>query len=54
MLTKIIKNLTLNEANKITDSELINALDKLPKEHQHCATLSVNTLQKALDNFIKK
>ena len=51
MLTKIIKNLTLNEANKINDSKLLKALDNLPEGHQHCATLSVNTLHKALGNI---
>jgi len=54
MLTKIVKNLSLNEANKITDIYLINQLDDLPNEHKHCATLSINTLKKAIEKYIKK
>ena len=53
MLTKLIKNINVKDANNITDFELIKALDNLPENHKHCATLSVNTLQKALKNINK-
>jgi len=51
MLTKLIKNNSIEDANKITDFKLLEALDDLPENHRHCATLSVNTLRKALKNF---
>ncbi len=54
MLTKMIKNLSLNEVKKITNIDLLKALDDLPEEHKHCAILSINTLNKALKKFILK
>ena len=51
MLMKLVKGKTLKEAKNITDSQLLNALDGLPKEHRHCALLSVNTLHKSISTY---
>ena len=50
MLTKMIQNLTLGEAAAIEAADLIIALDGLPPEHVHCATLAVHTLQQAMED----
>jgi nitrogen fixation NifU-like protein len=51
MLTKIIKGKTLIDANNISSSQLLEALDGLPIEHHHCTVLATNTLHKAIKNF---
>ena len=53
MITSLVKGKHVGEAEKITDKDLINALDGLPKENLHCATLAVNTLQEAIKNYYK-
>jgi nitrogen fixation NifU-like protein len=54
MLTKMIKGKTPSEALKISQVDLINNLDGLPKEHSHCAKLTVITLLKALENQVER
>jgi len=51
ILTKMIKDKTLLEANDITNTQLIEALESLPIEHHHCTILAINTLQKAIKNY---
>ena len=51
MLTKILKNKTLKEADNITSSQLLDALEGLPEKHHHCTILAVNTLRKAINNY---
>jgi len=51
ILTKMIKDKTLLEANDISSKQLIDALEGLPKEHHHCTVLAINTLQKAIKNY---
>lgn len=50
MLTRMVEGKTLDEAAAIEAAELIVALDGLPPEHLHCATLAVNTLHQAVAN----
>ena len=50
MLSRMIIGKNIQYAKKITSSQLLKALEGLPKDHQHCATLAVNTLQKAIGN----
>jgi nitrogen fixation NifU-like protein len=49
MLTRMVKGKTLDEATAIEAADLILALDGLPPEHVHCATLAVHTLRQAVD-----
>ena len=53
ILTKIIKGKTLQEANDISNLQLLEALAGLPIEHHHCTILAINTLQKAIKNYNK-
>ena len=54
MLTKMIKGKTPHETLKISQEDLINNLDGLPKENSHCAKLAVNTLHKAIKNYFER
>ena len=54
MLTKMIKDKSLNEASKITSSHLLEALEGLPKEHHHCTVLAIKTLQAGIKNYFKR
>jgi len=47
-LTKMVRGKALQEAASIEAADLIVALDGLPPEHIHCATLAVQTLQPAM------
>jgi nitrogen fixation NifU-like protein len=48
MLTTVARGLLLDEALKISADDLIAALDGLPDENAHCATLAVSTLREAI------
>lgn len=50
MLTTMIEGLSVEEAQKITPQQLIEALNGLPEENAHCAKLAVDTLLAALRN----
>jgi nitrogen fixation NifU-like protein len=50
MLTRMVQGRNPAEAAAIEAAELILALDGLPPEHIHCATLAVNTLHQAIAN----
>ena len=52
MTTKIATGKAIEEALKIKDLDILDALNGLPEENRHCAKLAVDTLHKALDNFI--
>jgi nitrogen fixation NifU-like protein len=49
MLTRMARGRSVEEAADIQAADLILALDGLPPEHIHCATLAVHTLREALD-----
>ncbi len=48
MLTAMVQGKSLAEAAAIEAADLIIALDGLPPEHIHCATLAVHTLHQAI------
>ena len=48
MLTRMAQGKSLDEAATIEAVDVIIALDGLPPEHVHCATLAVDTLQEAI------
>lgn len=47
-LTQMVQGKSLAQAAAIEGADVIIALDGLPPEHVHCATLAVNALQQAL------
>ena len=50
-LTSMVRGMSLEEASSIRPEKLIAALDGLPEESEHCATLAVSTLQNAIFNW---
>ena len=48
MVTRMAKGKSLTEAAAIEGADVILALDGLPPEHVHCATLAASTLQEAI------
>ena len=49
--TEIIKNKSLEEAYKLTNQSVIEALDGLPSEKIHCSVLAEQTIHKAINNY---
>ena len=54
MLTRMVEGKSLKEAATIEAADVIIALDGLPPEHVHCATLAVSTLQEAMAEYQKE
>ena len=54
VLTELVGGKTIQEALKISPHDVINALDGLPRDGIHCAILSVNTLHKAIADYLFK
>ena len=54
MLTKMITGKTIQVANKFTSADILQALDGLPIEHQHCTILAINTLYNSINNYYKR
>ena len=51
MLTEIAKGKNLEEAKKITNKDVAEALDGLPKNKLHCSNLGADALQAAIKDF---
>jgi nitrogen fixation NifU-like protein len=52
-LMEMVKGKTLQEAEKITEEDIINFLEGLPKPKIHCACLAKRTLQRAIEKYRK-
>ena len=50
-ITNMIKNMNIDESKNITAKEIIEKLNGLPKEKEHCAELVINTLHNAIKNM---
>lgn len=53
MTTELAKGRTLNEALKITDQEIADALDGLPENKMHCSVLGADALGNAIKNYYR-
>lgn len=51
MLTEMAKGKTLGEAKKITNKDVAEALEGLPKNKLHCSNLGADALQLALKDY---
>jgi nitrogen fixation NifU-like protein len=51
MLATMARGKTLEQAAAIRAADLVAALDGLPQEHVHCASLAVNTLRLAILSY---
>lgn len=54
MVTELIKGKTLEEALKITNKEVAEALDGLPPLKMHCSNLAEAGVKAAIDDYRKK
>jgi len=54
MLTEMARGKTLEEALKITDAAVAEALDGLPPQKMHCSNLAASALHKAIEDYQNK
>jgi len=54
MITELVKNKTLEEAEKISKQTVTEALDGLPANKMHCSNLAADALQKAIEDYKRK
>ena len=52
--TELAKGKTLEEASKITDREIVEALDGLPEHKLHCSVLGATALKNAVEHYYKR
>ncbi len=53
MVTEMAKGKRLTEAQRIGQQEVLDALDGLPEENEHCALLASSTLKAAIRDYLK-
>ena len=51
MTTELAKGKTLEEAAKISDTDIVAALGGLPEHKLHCSVLGASALQNAIANY---
>jgi nitrogen fixation NifU-like protein len=54
MATEMIKDKTLEEALKITNDAVAEALDGLPPNKMHCSVLAQEAIEAAIKNYKEK
>ncbi len=54
MTTELAKGKTLQEAMKITDQDITDALGGLPENKLHCSVLGAGALQNAISEYYNK
>ena len=54
MITELAKGKTIDEAMKITRSDVADALEGLPPIKMHCSNLAADGLRAAIEDYLKK
>jgi nitrogen fixation NifU-like protein len=54
MVTEMVKGKTIEEALKITNKTVAEALGGLPKVKMHCSVLAEEALKSAIDDYLSK
>lgn len=54
MVTEMVKGRTLEEAERITNRTVAEALDGLPPVKMHCSNLAADALHEAIKDYIKR
>ena len=54
MVSEMAKGKTIDEVLKITNKDVANELDGLPKNKLHCSNLGADALHKAIKDYQKK
>ena len=52
MATELAKGKSIADARKLSQQDVLEALNGLPEESEHCALLAINTLNEAIDNYL--
>ena len=52
MVTELAKGKAVNEALRITQQDVLDALGGLPEDSVHCALLAANTLKEAISDYL--
>jgi nitrogen fixation NifU-like protein len=53
-VTELAKGMTLDEAIKLSNKEIVDSLGGLPKPKVHCSLLAVDALKEAVYAYLKK
>lgn len=51
MITELAKGMTLDEAMQVTNDDVADALEGLPKVKMHCSNLAAEGLHKAIEDY---
>ena len=54
MGTEMVKGKTIEEAMKITDMQVAEALDGLPEEKLHCSNLAADGIRAAIEDYLSR
>ncbi len=54
MVTELVKGKTLDEALKISNDAVAEALDGLPPAKMHCSNLAADALHEAIKDYVSK
>jgi nitrogen fixation NifU-like protein len=54
ILTELVKGKTIEEALRVSNKAVIEALGGLPAKKRHCSVLAEEALQKAIDDYRSK
>jgi nitrogen fixation NifU-like protein len=54
MVTELVKGKTIEEAKKISNRAVAEALGGLPSIKMHCSLLAEQALKSAIDDYLKK
>ncbi len=54
MVTEMVKGKSLNDAEKVTNRAVAEALDGLPEVKLHCSNLAADALHEAIKDYISK
>jgi nitrogen fixation NifU-like protein len=52
VVTEMAKRMNISEAQRISQHDVLTALDGLPEESEHCALLAANTLKEAIKDYL--